>query len=83
MEMTIRQLSNLIEGAVVSECEYRNDDPENIMAVFRLILNNCADYMNGQGIPIIQESVSLERLTFSYPGVAGVLEVVLGTQPEV
>ena len=46
------------------------------LAVLRLILANVQDYVQSEGISMIQDDLILESLTCSYPGVAGVIEVI-------
>ena len=82
MEMIVRQISDLVQGSVVSQQRYLNETPEDILEVLRLILGNCTDFMRREGTPISQDSISLEKLTLSYPGMAGHLEVILGRQNE-
>ncbi len=82
MEMIVRQISDLVQGSVVSQQRYLNETPEDILEVLRLILGNCTDFMRREGTPISQGSISLEKLTLSYPGMAGHLEVILGRQNE-
>ena len=82
MEMIVRQISDLVPGSVVSQQRYLNETPEDILEVLRLILGNCTDFMRREGTPISQDSIRLEKLTLSYPGMAGHLEVILGRQNE-
>ena len=50
--------------------------------MLRLILRNCADYMKHAGTPIVQDSIELQKLTLSYPGLVGVIEVTFPNQSE-
>lgn len=77
MRMTIRQYSDLVKGRVVSERDYNDDGPEDILGVLLLVIQNCINFIEQEGIPIVQSSVGLEKLTLRYPGVAGMIEVVL------
>ena len=52
MRMTVRQISDLLEGEVVGERKYCDDPPTEITGVLRLILRNCSDYMKREGITI-------------------------------
>ena len=76
MEMTIRQLSALVDGEVVGQKSYDDVTPVDITAVLRLMLANVQDYVQSEGISMIQDNLILESLTCSYPGVAGVIEVI-------
>ena len=75
MRMILRQVSGLMEGGVVSEREYEDAAPGDIVGVLQLILDNCTDFMRSQDIPITQGDVTLKQLTLRYPGFAGVIEV--------
>ena len=76
MEMTIRQLSALVDGEIVGQKSYDDVTPVDITAVLRLILANVQDYVQSEVISMIQDNLILESLTCSYPGVAGVIEVI-------
>ena len=76
MEMTFRQLSALVDGEIVGHKSYDYVTPVDITAVLRLILANVLDYVQSEGISMIQDNLILESLTCSYPGVAGVIEVI-------
>ena len=76
MDMTIRQLSDLVEGSVVSERKFSGGSPSDMGDVLRLILANCADLLRTEELAIVQDSIELKKMVFSYPGVAGVIEVL-------
>ena len=80
MRMTVRQISDLLEGEVVGERKYCDDPPTEITGVLRLILRNCSDYMKREGITINQDTIELEKLTLRYQGMAGVIEVIVGSE---
>ena len=82
MRMTVRQVSDLVTGGVVGECEYSDPAPADISGALRLILDNCSDFMMREGIPINQGTIELMRLTFKYPGMAGGIEVIIGGEDE-
>ena len=67
---------------MVGEGEYHYEPPSSgsIEDMLLLMLRNCADYMRQEGIPIEQDSIKLEKLTLSYLGLAGVIEVVFEGQ---
>ena len=74
--MTIRQLSELVEGEIVAEREYADVTPSDILDVLRLMLANCSDFIKDEGIPLRQEQLELKVLEFTYPGVAGRIQVL-------
>ena len=76
MQMTIRQYSDLIEGEVVAEHAYSADDPSDLIGVVKMILHNCSDFIKQEEMPIHQDTIELRKMEFTYPGVAGRLEVV-------
>ena len=80
MRMTIRQYSDLIEGDVVAERECSADDPGNVIDVLTLVLRNCSDFIRQEEIALLQDAIELKRMEFTYPGVAGRLEVVFPDQ---
>ena len=75
MQMTIRQFSGLIEGEVVAERHYVSDDPGDVVGALRLVLQNCSSFIKQEEIPLDRDSIKLKKLEFTYPGVAGRLEV--------
>ena len=75
MRMTIRQYSDLIEGNVVAERQYSAGDPGNVIDVLKLVLRNCTDFIKQEEIALAQDAIELKRIDFTYPGVAGRLEV--------
>jgi hypothetical protein len=74
--MTVRQYSDLIEGEVVAEHQYSSDDPRDLIGVVRLILHNCSDFIKQEDLALHQDAIQLEKMEFTYPGVAGRLEVL-------
>ena len=76
MRMTIRQYSDLIEGEVVAEGQYSADDPGDAIDVLRLVLHNRSDFIKREEIPLHQDALQLKKMDFTYPGVAGRLEVL-------
>lgn len=76
MRMTVRQYSSLIEGEVVAERHYSSDTPGDIADVLRLILANCSDFIRQEGVTLHQDALELKKIEFTYPGVAGKLEVL-------
>ena len=76
MRMTIRQFSDLIEGEVVEKRQYSSGDPGDVTDIIRLVLHNCSDFLKQEEIPIHQTAIELKKMEFTYPGVAGRLEVV-------
>ena len=76
VRMRIRQFSDLIEGEVVAERQYSEDDPDDITGVLKLVLANCSDLIKQEGIPLDQDSIELTKMEFRYPGVAGTLQVL-------
>ena len=76
MRMTIRQFSDLIEGEVVAERQYSADDPGDVTGALRLVLRNCSDFIRLEDIPLHQDAIQLKKMEFTYPGVAGRLEVL-------
>ena len=70
------QKSDLVEGAVVSERVYDNENPADIVEVLGLVLSNCTDFLGGEGTVISQDTIELDKLTLKYPGMAGVIEVI-------
>ena len=75
MRMTIRQFSELVKGEVVAERQYSAENPDDVMGVLRLILHNCSDFIKEEGIPLNQDAIQLKKMEFTYPGVAGRIEV--------
>ena len=82
MDMIVRQTSDLVQGRIVSQRQYHDETPEDILGVLRLILHNCTDFLRQEGTPIRQDTISLNKLTLSYPGMAGLIEVIVGSQNE-
>ena len=82
MDMTIRQLSDLVAGNVVKEQEYSSENPQDIVGVLRLVLHNCSDFLRSEGIEPVQDSIELRKLTMTYPGLAGILEIIFGEEGE-
>ena len=77
--MTIRQISDLVEGSVVSQHEYQSEAPQTFEGVMQLVLARCTDFMNREGIPVEQQqSMVLEKVTLRYPRMAGYIEVIPG-----
>ncbi len=76
MRMTIRQLSELIEGEVVAEKQYSADSPSDLIGVLTLVLHNCSDLLQREDIPISQTAINLRKLEFTHPEVAGRLEAL-------
>ena len=76
MWMTIRQFSDLIEGEVVAERQYSADDPGDVIGALRLVLHNCSDFIKKEEIPLHEDAIQLKKMEFTYPGVAGRLEVL-------
>ena len=76
MRMTIRQFSELIEGEVVAERQYSADDPGDAIGALRLVLHNCSDFIKKEEISLRQDAIELTKMEFTYPGVAGRLEVL-------
>ena len=58
-KMTIRQISDLVKGDVVSECVYSYEPPSSghITDMILLILRNCSDYLRREGVPVSQSSI--------------------------
>ena len=81
--MRLRQVSDLVEGTVVGQREYLYEPPSNILGMLRLILNNCSEFMKREGIPISQDSIELQKLVFTYPRMAGYIEVDVGSSKEI
>ena len=75
MRMVFRQVTDLAEGGMVSEREYEAPNPEDLLGVLRLVMDNCSDFIRSEGASINQDNITLKQLTFRYPGVAGVIEV--------
>ena len=78
MEMLLRQISDLQEGEIVSEQEFDDETPADIHDVLALVLRNCTQYLRKEERPITQNSIKLDKIVLSYPGVAGVIEVTFG-----
>ena len=78
MQMTIRQFSGLIEGEVVAERNYSSDDPGDAIGALRLVLGNCSHFIKQEEIPLDRDAIKLKKMEFTYPGVAGRLEVLFG-----
>ena len=76
MRMTIRQFSQLIEGDVVAERHYADENPADLVGVLRLVLSKCSDFLIQEGIPLGQDNIALKKMEFTYPGVAGRLQVL-------
>ena len=77
--MRLRQISNLVDGSVVGEREYCYEPPSDILGMLRLMLDSCSEFMKREGIPISQNSIELQKLVFTYPGMAGYIEVEMGS----
>lgn len=82
MDMTIRQVSDLVDGAVVGEHRYSAPTPADLYAVLQLVFTNCADFMNREDITLSHDTMELEKLTFRYRGMAGSIEVMFATDGE-
>ena len=69
---------------MVGEREYYYEPPSSghVSDIILLVLRNCADYMRQEGIPIEQDSIELDKFTLSYPGLAGIIEVIFEDQSE-
>ena len=82
MNFTVRQRSDLMQGNLVSERKFSYEEPADIIGVLRLILSCCSDFLRDEGIVLSQDSIELKRITLEYPGLAGILEVILGDTDE-
>ena len=80
MKMTVRQLSHLIDGEVVSERHYDDPSPDDILGTIRLILANCRDLVGSEDIAMGSDVLELKRLILKHPSVAGELEVIIGEE---
>ena len=74
MKMTIRQISDLDKERVISERQYLDPNPSDIVGVLQLILNNCSDLMKREGVSLDQDSIDLKKFVFNYPSLSGVIE---------
>ena len=79
MRMMIRQVSDLAQDPVISERSYQNEDPTDVAGIFDAILINCSDFISGEGIDVERGIAVIRTMTLTYPGMAGLIEVAIGT----
>ena len=75
MEMTFKQITDLIQGETVTEKTFHDDPLKEFLGLIRLMLRNCRTFMQTEGITPPQGSITLEKLTLRLPGMAGVIQV--------
>ena len=82
MRMIIRQVSDLDQRYVVSERHYQDENPTDVAGIFDLVLANCSDFISNEGIEVEGGIAAIKMLTLEYPGMAGQIEIAIGTDEE-